>query len=215
MSSKAKNVFVCGQCGYESPKWNGCCPGCGEWNCNPLTAVRGYRSHSSPLPTGLCLWRLPSTCGGWSPLVAAALHLWRLVSTCGGWVGTPFSPSVPGDWMGTPFPPSVPDNWAGTPFSPSVPDDWMGTPFPPSVPDNWMGTPFPPAERSVMADSSDARPTLAGVPTQPVLLSAHLGRRPHPAGTAFGSPWPASPPCRFAFNHPRRDSPTRSATTPL
>ena len=33
MSSKAKNVFVCGECGYESPKWNGCCPGCGEWNC--------------------------------------------------------------------------------------------------------------------------------------------------------------------------------------
>lgn len=33
MSSKAKNVFVCGQCGYESPKWNGCCPGCNEWNC--------------------------------------------------------------------------------------------------------------------------------------------------------------------------------------
>jgi len=32
MPPKAKTVFVCSLCGYESPKWNGCCPGCGEWN---------------------------------------------------------------------------------------------------------------------------------------------------------------------------------------
>jgi DNA repair protein RadA/Sms len=32
MPPKAKTVFVCALCGYESPKWNGCCPGCGEWN---------------------------------------------------------------------------------------------------------------------------------------------------------------------------------------
>lgn len=30
--AKAKEVFVCGSCGYESPKWNGKCPQCGEWN---------------------------------------------------------------------------------------------------------------------------------------------------------------------------------------
>ncbi len=29
---KAKSVFVCRSCGYESPKWNGRCPSCGEWN---------------------------------------------------------------------------------------------------------------------------------------------------------------------------------------
>lgn len=29
---KSKTVFVCRSCGYESPKWNGKCPGCGEWN---------------------------------------------------------------------------------------------------------------------------------------------------------------------------------------
>lgn len=29
---KAKSIFVCTSCGYESPKWNGRCPGCGEWN---------------------------------------------------------------------------------------------------------------------------------------------------------------------------------------
>ncbi len=32
MASKTKNVFICSECGYESPKWNGKCPGCGEWN---------------------------------------------------------------------------------------------------------------------------------------------------------------------------------------
>lgn len=33
MSAKSRNLFVCTQCGYESVKWYGCCPGCGEWNC--------------------------------------------------------------------------------------------------------------------------------------------------------------------------------------
>jgi len=32
MPPKAKTVFVCALCAFESPKWNGCCPGCGEWN---------------------------------------------------------------------------------------------------------------------------------------------------------------------------------------
>lgn len=30
--AKVKSVFVCSDCGYESPKWFGKCPGCGEWN---------------------------------------------------------------------------------------------------------------------------------------------------------------------------------------
>ena len=29
--SKAKTVFVCNECGYESPKWMGQCI-CGAWN---------------------------------------------------------------------------------------------------------------------------------------------------------------------------------------
>lgn len=32
MASKSKSVFVCSGCGFESPKWYGKCPGCGEWN---------------------------------------------------------------------------------------------------------------------------------------------------------------------------------------
>ena len=30
--AKAKNVFECMACGYESPKWAGKCPNCGAWN---------------------------------------------------------------------------------------------------------------------------------------------------------------------------------------
>ena len=30
--AKKKTKFVCTGCGYESAKWMGRCPGCGEWN---------------------------------------------------------------------------------------------------------------------------------------------------------------------------------------
>ena len=30
--AKAKSLYICSECGYETPKWYGCCPGCGEWN---------------------------------------------------------------------------------------------------------------------------------------------------------------------------------------
>ena len=29
---KVKHKFLCSDCGYESPKWYGKCPGCGAWN---------------------------------------------------------------------------------------------------------------------------------------------------------------------------------------
>lgn len=32
MAQKNKSVYVCSECGYVSPKWNGQCPECGEWN---------------------------------------------------------------------------------------------------------------------------------------------------------------------------------------
>ena len=32
MAKAAKTIYVCSQCGYESPKWYGRCPECGEWN---------------------------------------------------------------------------------------------------------------------------------------------------------------------------------------
>ena len=32
MAKAKKTVFFCQQCGYESVKWMGQCPGCREWN---------------------------------------------------------------------------------------------------------------------------------------------------------------------------------------
>lgn len=32
MAGKTKTMYICSQCGYESAKWFGCCPGCSEWN---------------------------------------------------------------------------------------------------------------------------------------------------------------------------------------
>ena len=32
MAGKIKTVYVCQECGYESPKWMGQCPNCNEWN---------------------------------------------------------------------------------------------------------------------------------------------------------------------------------------
>ena len=30
--AKSKTAFFCQNCGYESPKWQGKCPSCNEWN---------------------------------------------------------------------------------------------------------------------------------------------------------------------------------------
>ncbi len=32
MATKVKSTYVCSECGYESPKWSGQCPGCRAWN---------------------------------------------------------------------------------------------------------------------------------------------------------------------------------------
>ena len=32
MAKKQSTVFVCNECGYESSKWLGKCPACGQWN---------------------------------------------------------------------------------------------------------------------------------------------------------------------------------------
>lgn len=32
MAGKIKSVYVCSECGYETPKWLGQCPHCNEWN---------------------------------------------------------------------------------------------------------------------------------------------------------------------------------------
>ena len=32
MAQKSKSVYVCSACGYETSKWLGKCPECGEWS---------------------------------------------------------------------------------------------------------------------------------------------------------------------------------------
>ena len=39
MGAKRKTEYVCTECGYDSPKWFGKCPSCGEWNTMKEIAV--------------------------------------------------------------------------------------------------------------------------------------------------------------------------------
>ena len=59
MPSKVKSVYVCSECGYESPKWYGKCPSCGEWNTmneeikntsksTPVVKAKVYSSNAVP-----------------------------------------------------------------------------------------------------------------------------------------------------------------------
>lgn len=48
--AKTKTVFICSQCGFESPKWNGKCQSCGSWNTfeeENVTEVKGVRKASA------------------------------------------------------------------------------------------------------------------------------------------------------------------------
>ena len=51
---RSRTVFVCQQCGRESPKWLGRCPGCEGWNTFVETVVRAPTRHTAPS-------RLPSS----------------------------------------------------------------------------------------------------------------------------------------------------------
>lgn len=53
--AKAKTVFVCSNCGYESPKWLGKCPSCNEWNTfyeeKISNAISGMKSSEKKIVT--------------------------------------------------------------------------------------------------------------------------------------------------------------------
>ena len=57
--AKTKTVFFCKECGYESAKWLGQCPGCNAWNSfteEPIVQAKTKKSivftatESKPLP---------------------------------------------------------------------------------------------------------------------------------------------------------------------
>lgn len=61
MSPQAKTVFICTECGYESAKWLGKCPGCNAWNTleeeiistskskTDITRIGGFKASATPL----------------------------------------------------------------------------------------------------------------------------------------------------------------------
>ncbi len=54
--AKAKSLYICSSCGYESAKWYGCCPGCGEWNTmNEEILSQSSSSRSSNIKTASAL----------------------------------------------------------------------------------------------------------------------------------------------------------------
>ena len=64
---RVRSVYVCGGCGYQSPRWLGRCPDCGEWNTLIEEAVAavavGGRSGAvavAPAPTPISLVEVDS-----------------------------------------------------------------------------------------------------------------------------------------------------------
>lgn len=50
--AKKKFIFVCKECGYDTAKWQGQCPGCGEWNSFEETAIKPAASSRQSGITG-------------------------------------------------------------------------------------------------------------------------------------------------------------------
>ena len=65
--SRFKVVFVCQQCGKESPKWLGHCPDCQAWNSFVETKVVSSRIHSRPHAGGSKPQELSQVEGGGFP----------------------------------------------------------------------------------------------------------------------------------------------------
>lgn len=63
MAAKNKIVYVCSNCGYESAKWAGKCPDCGEWN----TMEEAVKSASAP--------KVPVSAYSTSPLLSRPLTI--------------------------------------------------------------------------------------------------------------------------------------------
>ena len=51
MATKVKTVYVCSNCGADSPKWIGRCPNCGEWNTYVEEKVAAKPSKSAAVPS--------------------------------------------------------------------------------------------------------------------------------------------------------------------
>lgn len=52
--AKEKSIFLCNECGYESPKWAGKCPSCGAWNSLVERVVRSSPQSRTTLAGDAC-----------------------------------------------------------------------------------------------------------------------------------------------------------------
>jgi len=60
---KTRTQFVCQQCGYETPRWSGRCPECGQWN----SLVETVQDRSGPSPSRLVGRAVPQSITTISP----------------------------------------------------------------------------------------------------------------------------------------------------
>ncbi|MBP3361439.1 MAG: DNA repair protein RadA [Clostridia bacterium] len=63
MASKTKTQYICSECGYQSMKWLGKCPGCGKWNTLTETVVSEAPRASKTLSSAPAASRLPRSIG--------------------------------------------------------------------------------------------------------------------------------------------------------
>ncbi len=59
LAEKIKSVYVCSECGYESPKWYGKCPSCSEWNTMNEEVVNKSEPSSSSLRKSVSVYSKP------------------------------------------------------------------------------------------------------------------------------------------------------------
>lgn len=59
LAGKIKSVYVCSECGYESPKWYGKCPSCSEWNTMNEEVVNKSEPSSSSLRKSVSVYSKP------------------------------------------------------------------------------------------------------------------------------------------------------------
>lgn len=48
MSAKAKSMYICSECAFESPRWYGKCPGCSHWNTLTEQEILPVSAKSAP-----------------------------------------------------------------------------------------------------------------------------------------------------------------------
>ena len=63
--AKIKTSYICSECGFESPKWYGKCPSCGEWNTlnEELNSQQTKNSFSNSFSTVNQVLALDDICG--------------------------------------------------------------------------------------------------------------------------------------------------------